>query len=154
MTAACAAINAPSATVTVGEVQEVDLSRYDAVFCDPARRTGNRRLFRPADYSPPWDWVVSLPSRVACTVLKLAPGIDQDLLPPGTELELVSVDGDVVEAAAWCGALATVSRRATVIREETAYELTGSGVAFAPVGKPKAYVYDPDGAVVRSHLVA
>ncbi len=153
-TAACAALNAPSARVVTGDARDFDLSTVDTVFCDPARRSGSRRLWRPADYSPPWDWVVSLPERISRTVLKLAPGIDQSLLPQGCELELVSVDGDVVEAAAWCGPLARVPRRATVIRKGVAHELTGTGQELAPVGKAKAYVYDPDGAVVRSHLVA
>jgi len=66
----------------------------------------------------------------------------------------VSVDGDVVEATAWCGPLASVPRRATVIRDDTAHELTGTGEQLAPVAPPRAYVYEPDGAVVRSHLVA
>lgn len=153
-TAKCAELNAPSARVVIGDAQDFDLSTVDAVFCDPARRSGGRRVFNPADYSPPWDWVVSLPGKVPRTVLKLAPGIDQSLLPPGCELELVSVDGEVVEAAAWCGPLATVPRRATVIRRGVAHELTGTGLSLAPVAQPRAFIYDPDGAVVRSHLVA
>jgi THUMP domain-like/Methyltransferase domain len=154
VTAACAALNAPSATVSAGDVQDLDLTRFDAVFCDPARRSGNRRVFTPSDYSPPWEWVSALPGLVPSTVLKLAPGIDQALLPRESELELVSVDGEVVEATAWCGPLVSAPRRATVIRHETAHELTGSGLLSAPAGIPRAYVYDPDGAVVRSHLVA
>ncbi|MDI1460319.1 methyltransferase domain-containing protein [Catellatospora sp. KI3] len=154
VTAACAALNAPDAHVTCGDARDFDLSTVDAAFCDPARRSGGRRVFRPEDYSPPWDWVAALPQRVPHTVLKLAPGIDQELLPPGAELELVSVDGDVVEAAAWCGPLAWVPRRATVLRAGTAHELTGSGTETAPVGGVGAYVTDPDGAVVRAHLVA
>ena len=58
VTAACAALNAPTASVTVGDARDFDLSQVDAVFCDPARRSGSRRVFNPADYSPPWDWVV------------------------------------------------------------------------------------------------
>ncbi|GAA1374299.1 class I SAM-dependent methyltransferase [Catellatospora chokoriensis] len=154
LTAACAALNAPQATVTCGDARDFDLSQVDAVFCDPARRSGGRRVFRPEDYSPPWDWVVSLPQRVPHTVLKLAPGIDQALLPPGCELELVSVDGDVVEAAAWCGPLASSPRRATVFRDGVPHELTGTGEQTAPVAPPGRYVTDPDGAVVRAHLVA
>lgn len=153
LTAECAAYNAPHAAVVTGDVRDFDLSTVDAVFCDPARRRGGRRVFRPADYSPPWDWVVSLPERVPKTVLKLAPGIDQSLLPSGCELELVSVDGEVVEAAAWCGPLALVPRRATVIKGGNAFELTGDARP-AEVGRPREYLYDPDGAVVRSHLVA
>ncbi|WP_020520398.1 class I SAM-dependent methyltransferase [Catelliglobosispora koreensis] len=154
VTAKCAELNVPTAHVTCGDAQDFDLAQVDAVFCDPARRSGGRRLFRPADYSPPWDWVMALPERVPHTVLKLAPGIDHDLLPAGSELELVSVDGEVVEAAAWCGPFAQVPRRATVIKDGVAHELTGTGDVRAAVAKPLSYVYDPDGAVVRSHLVA
>ncbi|HCT75284.1 MAG TPA: SAM-dependent methyltransferase [Micromonosporaceae bacterium] len=154
VTAACAAINVPSAAVTCADARDFDLSTVDSVFCDPARRAGNRRIFKPSDYSPPWEWVSSLPEKVPMTVLKLAPGIDQSLLPPGSELELVSVDGEVVEAAAWCGPLAMSPRRATVIRSSQAHELTGTGVVQAPADNPRSYLFDPDGAVVRSHLVA
>lgn len=154
VTAECARLNVPSAHVTCGDAQDFDLSQVNGVFCDPARRSGGRRVWRPEDYSPPWDWVMSLPQRVPRTVLKLAPGIDQDALPKGCELELVSVDGEVVEAAAWCGPLAGVARRATVIRGDVAHELTGTGTDRAPVRTPRGYLYDPDGAVVRSHLVA
>ena len=153
-TALCARLNVPSARVIHGDVRDFDLSTVDAAFCDPARRTASRRVFDPSDYSPPWDWVLALVSSVPRTVLKLAPGIDQGALPKGSELELVSVDGEVVEAAAWCGPLARVPRRATVIRRDFAHELTGTGETPAPLGSPSTYIYDPDGAVVRSHLVA
>ncbi|HZM75915.1 MAG TPA: hypothetical protein VFC19_09325 [Candidatus Limnocylindrales bacterium] len=153
-TALCASLNVPSAQVIHGDVRDFNLSTVDAAFCDPARRTASRRIFDPADYSPPWDWLLGLVSAIPRTVLKLAPGIDQEALPAGCELELVSVDGEVVEAAAWCGPLAEVPRRATVIRGDVAHQLTGTGLSPAPVGQPAGYIYDPDGAVVRSHLVA
>src|SRR5581483_3580377 len=80
------------------------------------------------------------------------PGIDHALVPAGAEAEWVSVDGDVVEAAFWCGPLAAVPRRATLL--PAGVELTGSGAAAAPVGPVRRYLFDPDGAVVRAHLVA
>jgi hypothetical protein len=142
-------------TVSTVDARDVDLSTVDAVFCDPARRTGTgRRVFDPSSYSPPWEFVSALPRRVARTVLKLAPGIDHDLLPAGAEAEWVSVDREVVEAAVWAGPLAAVPRRATVLRSGEAVELTGSGQEHAPVGRVQRYLYDPDGAVVRAHLVA
>jgi hypothetical protein len=141
--------------VACADATTVDVTRFDAVFCDPARRSGSRRVFDPAAYSPPWDFVTGLADRVPRTVLKLAPGIDHDLLPPGAEGEWVSVDGDLVEAAFWCGPMAGVPRRATVLRSGTGvHELTGTGMTAAPVGAVGGYVYDPDPAVVRSHLVA
>jgi SAM-dependent methyltransferase len=135
------------------------LDDVNAVFCDPARRTaGGRRVFSPAAYSPPWDFVTGLPARVQHTVLKLAPGLDHDLIPAGAEAEWVSVDSDVVEAAIWCGPLAVVPRRATLVRGDQVVELTGTGAVQAPVAPPppagRRYLYDPDGAVVRAHLVA
>ncbi len=142
-------------TVSTMDAREVALDGVDAVFCDPARRTTTgRRVFDPSAYSPPWDFVAGLARGVPYTVLKLAPGIDHALVPPGAEAEWVSVGGDVVEAAFWCGPLAGVPRRATVLSKEHHAELTGTGAARAPVGPVRKYLYDPDGAVVRAHLVA
>src|SRR6185436_1965617 len=130
------------------------LSTVDAVFCDPARRESGRRVFDPAAYSPPWTFVAGLPALVPRTVLKVAPGIDHALIPPGAEAEWVSVDGDVVEAALWHGPLATVPRRSSVWRASAWHTLTGTGSASPAVRPPRRYVVDPDGAVVRAGLVA
>ncbi|GAA3337025.1 class I SAM-dependent methyltransferase [Amorphoplanes nipponensis] len=159
LTAALAAANAEAAglahlvTVECADATSVPVERYDAVFADPARRRAGRgRVMDPRSWSPSWDFIATLPQRVPRTVLKLAPGIDHALLPAGAEGEWVSVDGDLVEAAFWCGPLAEFPRRAILL--PAARELTGSGVAAAPVGPVGAYLYDPDPAVVRSHLVA
>lgn len=180
-TAALAAANAEAAglaacfTVECADATGFDPTGLDAVFCDPARRaTGGRRIFDPAAYSPPWDFVLGLARRVPYTVVKVAPGLDHRLIPPGAEAEWVSVDRDLVEAALWCGPLAGPARRATVLRtaRESAgpipvqpaggtgsgrvavAQLTGTGAVQAPVGPVRRYVHDPDGAVVRAHLVA
>ena len=159
LTAALAAANAEAAglahlvTVECADATSVPVEKYDAVFADPARRRAGRgRVMDPRSWSPPWDFIATLPERVPRTVLKLAPGIDHALLPAGAEGEWVSVDGDLVEAAFWCGPLAEVPRRASLL--PAGRQLTGSGVEAAPVGPVGAFLYDPDPAVVRSHLVA
>ncbi|MET8152640.1 methyltransferase domain-containing protein [Actinoplanes sp. NPDC049668] len=159
LTAALAAANAEAAgladlvTVECADATSVTVERFDAVFADPARRRAGRgRVMDPRSWSPPWDFIAALPGRVPRTVLKLAPGIDHALLPPGAEGEWVSVGGDLVEAAFWCGPLAQFARRAILLPSGS--ELTGSGTAAAPVGPVGAFLYDPDPAVVRSHLVA
>ena len=139
-------------SVVCADATTVDLSTVDGVFCDPARRTGSGRVFDPKAYSPPWDFVSALSTRVPRTVLKLAPGIDHALIPAGAEAEWVSVDGDVVEACFWYGPLASVPRRATLL--PSGVLLTGSGRSGAPVGPVRRYLYEPDGAVIRAHLVA
>ncbi|OLB66140.1 MAG: methyltransferase, partial [Actinobacteria bacterium 13_2_20CM_2_72_6] len=159
VTASCAAANvaalglASRIDVRCADAVDADLSTVDGVFCDPARRrsTGGR-VFDPGAWSPPWDFVAGLAERVPHTVLKLAPGIDHALVPPGAEAEWVSVDGDVVEAAFWCGPLASTPRRATLL--PSGATLTGSGAVRAPVGPVRRYLYEPDGAVIRAHLVA
>lgn len=162
VTAAMAAANADAAgladrfTVECADATAVDVSRVDAVFCDPARRRGGtgRRLFDPTAFSPPWGFILALAERVPRTVVKVAPGLDHALIPPAAEAEWVSVDGDLVEAALWWGPLAGVPRRATVLHGSAAAGLTGTGTAQAPVGHVSRFLYDPDPAIVRSHLVA
>ncbi|MEW2591374.1 methyltransferase domain-containing protein [Micromonospora aurantiaca] len=175
LTAEMAAANAEAAgladlvTVTCGDATAFDVSGVDAVFCDPARRRAGtgRRVFDPNAYSPPWDFVTGLATRVPRTAVKVAPGLDHALIPGGAEAEWVSVDGDLVEAALWCGDLAEVPRRATLLREKEgppinasgskrvpSYHLTGTGSVEAPVGPVRRFLYDPDPAVVRAHLVA
>lgn len=178
-TAALAAANVAAAgltdlvTVVCADATTVDVDGYDAVFCDPARRSGTgRRTFDPDSYSPSWDFVRALVARVPRAVVKAAPGIDHALIPPRAEAEWVSVDREVVEAAFWCGPLAAVPRRATLLRTRpapqtrpappttpapappTSRQLTGDGGEPVTVGPVRRYLYDPDGAVVRAHLVA
>ncbi|WP_341717583.1 methyltransferase domain-containing protein [Micromonospora sp. FIMYZ51] len=182
VTAALAEANARAAglaerfTVECADATAFDVSRVEAVFCDPARRRAGtgRRIFDPNAYSPPWDFVTGLADRVPYTVVKVAPGLDHALIPTGAEAEWVSVDGDLVEATLWCGPLAETPRRATLLKEgppvnasgskgapsyhsasePAVYQLTGTGAAEAPVGPVRGFVYDPDPAVVRAHLVA
>ncbi|MGC5021762.1 THUMP-like domain-containing protein [Micromonospora sp. DT47] len=162
VTAAMAAANAEAAglaelfTVECGDATAFDVTKVDGVFCDPARRKAGtgRRIFDPNAYSPPWDFVTGLAERVPYTVVKVAPGIEHALIPAGAEAEWVSADGDLVEAALWCGRLAEVPRRSTVLRGDTVHSLTGSGDVEARVGPTRSFLYDPDPAVVRAHLVA
>ena len=94
LTAAVARANAAAAgladlvTVECADATTVGVEQFDAVFADPARRRAGRgRLMDPQAWSPPWDFIADLPRRVPRTVLKLAPGIDHALLPPGAEGE-------------------------------------------------------------------
>ena len=57
------------------------------------------------------------------------PGIDHGLVPARAEAEWVSVDGDVVEAAFWCGPLAEVPRRATLLPSSRAGTWAGQHAA-------------------------
>jgi SAM-dependent methyltransferase len=141
-------------TVRCDDVTTVDLTGYDAAFLDPARRTAERRVFNVADYQPPWSFIAALVGRVGTVGVKVAPGIPHALVPPDAEAEWVSLNGDVKEAALWFGALRTeeVHRRATLV--PSGATLTATTREAPPVAPPRRYLYEPDGAVIRAHLVA
>lgn len=175
VTAAVAAVNLrhwPEARVRQADATDVDLTGAagadgvgpgDGVWLDPARRTPNgRRVLDPRRASPTWDAVMAIAAQVPATGVKLAPGIPRDLAdeaPHGAETQWVSVDGDVVEAGVWCGPLARpgVRHTALVLRGGTATEVDDVGlrrpVALTGLAEVGAYLYDPDGAVVRAGLV-
>lgn len=87
VTATMAAYNlAPFHTATArhARAEDVDLSEFDAVYFDPARRTAGHqntaRLTRPEDYTPSLDFVFDTASRMP-TGVKLGPGIDATSFP-------------------------------------------------------------------------
>ena len=152
------------ARVREGDVNEVTPNAYPLLFCDPARRGGRGRVFDPSAYSPPWDVATALAEAADAACLKAAPGIPHEVLSPGAHAEWISVDGELKETALWFGALAEgPRRRATVLHERPGLLASEGTVAHldadpdqapAPVAAARRYLYDPDPAVVRSHLVA
>lgn len=159
VTAAIAAYNLapfPTARVVHGDALDQPLDDVDAVWLDPARRSGAVRLSSPDDWSPTLTEALDLAARRPAGI-KLAPGMDRALLPDGLEAQWISVDGEVVELVLWSGALARpgVGRAALVLRGSGApVELrSASDTADADAGPLSDYVYEPDGAVIRARLI-
>ncbi|MFI1372738.1 methyltransferase domain-containing protein [Streptomyces longwoodensis] len=137
--------------VREADVTEVDTSGHDAVFVDPARRGGRGRIFDPEAYSPPLSWAVSAARTARVAALKIAPGVPHEAVPADAEAEWISDHGDVKEAVLWFGTEpGTV--RATLLPGPRA--LRGAGLPDPPVRPLGRYLYEPDGAVIRAHLVA
>ncbi|MCF2530093.1 class I SAM-dependent methyltransferase [Yinghuangia soli] len=158
LTCAVAAANAEAlglgglVEVRQGDVTEMELGGFDAAFLDPARRTARGRVFDPEAYSPPFSFVGTLAEKVPCGAVKVAPGIPHEVVPAGMEAEWVSYGGDVKEAVVWWGRLAGERLRATLL--PSGAELTAAAERQAPDGPVGRYLYEPDGAVIRAHLVA
>lgn len=135
--------------------------RAEAFFCDPGRRAGGRRRFSVAEYEPPLARVLAWRQHTPALAVKLAPGVSIAELPPDAEIEFVSLEGELKEAVLWCAPLARVARRATVLRttgnEQTErHELAGDPRNHQPsaISPPRAFLYEPDPAVIRAGLVA
>jgi protein-L-isoaspartate O-methyltransferase len=158
LTAALATYNlAPfdNARVILADALDVDLTDFDAIWLDPARRSEGKRLNDPSQWSPTLTEAFSLAEKVPAGI-KLAPGIDRDLLPEGAEWQWVSADGETVEVVVWTGALARpgVGRSALVISGDTAHELTSpTDSGDEPVGELGNYLFEPHGAIIRARLI-
>ncbi|MFL6298621.1 MAG: THUMP-like domain-containing protein [Actinomycetes bacterium] len=132
------------------DVRDLRLPRSLAVFVDPARRAGGRRLPAP-DSRPPLSWCLGLGDRVAGVGIKTAPGLPQGQVPPGWEVEQLADRRELKEAVLWSPALATTARRATVFPgPSTLVTRPGPPVRCA---QPGAFLLDPSPAVTRAGLV-
>ncbi|MGW3032683.1 class I SAM-dependent methyltransferase [Streptomyces sp. NPDC001178] len=137
--------------VREADVTEVETSGYDAVFVDPARRGGRGRIFDPEAYSPPLSWAVEAARKAPRAALKIAPGIPHEAIPSEAEAEWISDGGDVKEAVLWFGTDPGAVRATLLPGPRT---LLGKGLPDPQVRPVGRYLYEPDGAVIRAHLVA
>ena len=160
-----------NARVELADVTKLDLKAFDALFFDPARRelTGAARAqavrkFDPSAFSPNFEWVVEQceAGHVKAAGIKVGPGHPHEGIPDSAEAQWVSVNGDLVELGLWFGAAARPGvKRAALLLETgidgtiTKHELTSNSTAmtYAPLGGLAEYVFEPDNAVVRSHLI-
>jgi SAM-dependent methyltransferase len=135
------------------DVRDLPLPGVGAVFIDPARRSGGRRLAAGRS-EPALGWCLDLAERVAAVGIKAAPGLPRELVPAGWEAEFVAVGRDLKEALLWSPALATATTRATVL--PSGGTLAADPCASAgevPVAEPGAFLFDPSPAVTRAGLV-
>ncbi len=152
-----------NAFVEQADVTELDLTKFDGLFFDPARRDLGgpareraSRKFDPAAFSPTFDFVMEA-AATKPTGVKFGPGHPHEGIPENAEAQWVSVDGDLVELGLWFGAVARpgVKRSALLIAGGTKYEITSDSTTRldASISELGGYVYEPDNSVVRSHLI-
>ncbi|MCG8353610.1 MAG: methyltransferase domain-containing protein [Chloroflexales bacterium] len=143
----------------------------EAIFCDPGRRAGGKRRFHVEQYEPPLSRILTWRTNAPALAIKMAPGVDPAELPSDvdSELEFISLDGELKEAVLWCAPLATTRRRATVLRTDATndgsltsqqhrvqtFTLTeDASRPLIPLTSPRGFLYEPDPAVIRAGLVA
>jgi SAM-dependent methyltransferase len=135
------------------DVATLPAMAVSAVFADPARRDASgRRVFDVERYSPPLSRLTSawLPAAMA---VKVHPGIDHSTIPPGSEAEFVSLDGDMRECVLWFGDLRVGSEvTATLLPSGAAITGRPSQVGLQ-AGRVGGWLHEPDPAVLRAGLV-
>ena len=169
--------HAEHVTAVVADVRDISLAGLDAVFIDPARRSGqgtasaaSARRFRAGFSEPPLDWCAALAGQVGAVCVKAAPGLPADMIPSGWEAEFIAEGRELKEAVLWSPALATAPpagspdgtagpRRATVLAVAPAGEALRCSTLVArpgdpvPLQEPGEYLLDPNPAVTRAGLV-
>lgn len=135
----------------------------DATFFDPARRSQNRRLMSPDDWSPSWSWITKYGEGRPRTVAKAAPGIPHDRIPARCAAEWVSLDHRLIETCIWFEGLAAgLPRRSAVLlhQQSDPWKVGEESVLGtddesqpAPLGPVADWILEPDPAIIRSHLI-
>lgn len=141
--------------VVVGNAEELGpplLAGSTAAFCDPARRTANRRLWRVQDFTPSWPFVVGLLDGTRVAGVKLGPALPYSLVPAGVQAEWVDDHSDTVEVTLWAGTGDPPGSRAAVLLPDHRI-ITGDPIPTLQVSAPRRYLYEPSGAVIRAGAI-
>jgi len=137
------------------DITTLPVPALQAFFFDPARRDDQgSRMKSVALYQPPLSTIDRWRSKIAHGAVKISPAVDYTELPVDADIEFISLAGAVKEGILWYGDLRCGSaRRATLLpagHTLSSDDFPGEAVL---VRAPSAYLYEPDGAVIRAHLV-
>lgn len=119
------------------------------VFCDPARRTSSRRLWRVGDFTPSWDFVTGLLDGSRVAGVKLGPALPHSFVGDAVAAEWVSHRGDTVEVALWAGVGSVPGERSALVMPDHRLVVPAERPSLDVVD-PRTYLYEPDGAVIRA----
>ena len=136
-----------SLEVHTGDFREATLPPHAAALADPARRRDGKRIYQLNKTEPPLS---DLPRNAL--VVKASPGLADEELPPGCEVEFVSHQRSCKEAVLWLGSLTRFpGRRASVLTDDGWIEVRNEGapLTVGPV-EPGMVLYEPDPAIIRA----
>lgn len=127
-----------------------------AIWLDPARREQDRKSLTPQRldpemFSPNLNFVFEVARRFPSGV-KLAPGFPHELIPDDFEANWVSHSSDLVELVLWSKPLGIPGVKKAVIIGAQILKFEGSQ-APGKIGALGSYLYEPDVALIRSHLL-
>jgi hypothetical protein len=157
LSAACASANLRvhqvPANVACADVTRLKL-KGDAAFFDPSRRRDGRRVRSGEDYSPPLEFTREILANVPNLAVKVSPAIsDKTLDALGGRVEFVSHNGECKEAVIWFGDMGpAAARSASIVNTGQTIEAR-LDVKPPEQSQPLAWLFEPDPAIIRAHLV-
>ncbi len=137
-----------------GKAQDFDKD-VEAVFIDPDRREGSKRIIEPEDYSPSISEIFKMLEKYPNMAIKLSPVINYKSLNINRKhtFEFVSEKGELKEILLCFGELATenIFRKAVLLPENLS--INDLEIDEISVSKIKKFLFEPDAAIIRSGLV-
>ena len=129
------------------------LSRgFNCIYFDPGRRDQQGRRIRQVErYQPPLSLVRDWQANEI--IVKLSPAVDlQQLAAYGGQVEFISVKGQLTEALLWLERPPALPR-ATLLADDGARHLDRGSTVEISITAPRAWLFEPDPAVLRAGLV-
>ena len=147
--------NYPMATVSNADALKIE-SKSTSFWLDPARRklsskASGRVMLKPEDFSPNLNFAFEIGAKHTAGI-KLAGSLPHELIPEDCEANWVSHNNELVETVLWFGELGQSGKRSALILADTMTEYSGDLIQ-APISEVGKFVYDPNPALVRSHLL-
>jgi hypothetical protein len=147
--------NYPMATVSNADALKIE-SKSTSFWLDPARRklsskASGRVMLKPEDFSPNLSFAFEIGAKHTAGI-KLAGSLPHELIPEDCEANWVSHNNELVETVLWFGELGQSGKRSALILADTMTEYSGDLIQ-APISEVGKFIYDPNPALVRSHLL-
>ena len=136
----------------LGDARDPLPDGYSGIFFDPARRDSQGKRIRHVErYRPPLatirDWHADE------IIVKLSPAVDMTQLRAyGGQIQFISVAGDLKEALLWA-TRANSPPLATRIDDDGIHHMPGGGDLDIPLSEPRAWLLEPDPAIMRSRAL-
>ncbi|MBN1618470.1 methyltransferase domain-containing protein [Candidatus Dojkabacteria bacterium] len=127
----------------------------DAIFIDPSRRIGDRRVFSIFDYEPSLDIVKDLMKKTINVCVKASPGISFEGLNQlgSCSVEIVSLNGECKEAILWFGGFKKYYKFKATLLPFQKFVNDRWLVSRPEISVPQKFIYEPDCSINRAHLV-
>jgi hypothetical protein len=135
--------------------------KADAAFLDPSRRKDGRRLRDAQQYSPPLSFLETVRAAIPNLAVKVSPALEDSVLEAtGGRVQFVSERGECKEAILWFGEIGPNAARSAAVLGGAGFDRIDAHILTADpdlpplkVALPRAWLYEPDPAVIRAHLL-
>lgn len=132
------------------------IGNVDCIFFDPSRRLGSHRTVKVEEYEPPLSLVEKLQEICPNICVKISPGVEFSYLKYDCDIEVLSLKGEVKEVILWFGKFKNHKDKKSILATKLPEKITITQIQpkpFIELDLPKKYIYEPDPAFIKAHLI-